>query len=186
MIRKSTLLPLALALPVLGLAGSWALSHRQAQQGTDWEVPVAGYDPRDLLRGHYIRFRYEWPGADNNYTDALCLKGKAPTIADAHWLAGAHDSPACAEIVRRNVWADWQNDGIQSGQLYVAQTKARDLEKKLADPKLKAIVTVRIRKDGKVTPLSMRFRPRTNAEIAKDREEREAANAPPPAFIISR
>ena len=59
MIRKSTLLPLALALPVLGLAGSWALSHRQAQQGTDWEVPVAGYDPRDLLRGDYVILRYE-------------------------------------------------------------------------------------------------------------------------------
>ena len=186
MIRKSTLLPLALALPVLGLAGSWALSHRQAQQGTDWEVPVAGYDPRDLLRGHYIRFRYEWPYIGNNFADALCLKGKAPLITDAYSLDRSDGGIACAEIVRRNVWADWQNDGIRTGQLYVAQTKARDLEKKLADPKLKAIVTVRIRKDGKVTPLSMRFRPRTNAEIAKDREEREAADAPPPAFDISR
>jgi uncharacterized membrane-anchored protein len=25
------------------------------------DVAVTGYDPRDLLRGHYVRFTYVWP-----------------------------------------------------------------------------------------------------------------------------
>jgi hypothetical protein len=168
MIRKTLLLPLTLALPVFGLAGLWASSHNQAQQGTLWEVPASGYDPRDLLRGHYIRFRYEWPGAKDDYSDALCLSGRAPVINDSSPLI--EGKSVCDQIVRRNIWADYDNDGIQNGQLYVAQTKARALETQLADDKLQAIVTVRIRSDGKVTPLSMRFRPRTKEEMARANE----------------
>ena len=31
-------------------------------QGKEWKFQVQGYDPRDLLRGHYLRFglRYDW------------------------------------------------------------------------------------------------------------------------------
>src|SRR3546814_14266095 len=50
----------ALALPVLGLtiSAGW---HQWRQSGaTEWRIPVTGYDPRDLLAGHYARFRYAW------------------------------------------------------------------------------------------------------------------------------
>jgi hypothetical protein len=51
-----------LAWPLLGLAALWGWTEVRSRQGTEWLVPVAGYDPRDLLRGHYVLFQYDWPG----------------------------------------------------------------------------------------------------------------------------
>src|SRR3546814_2755888 len=50
----------ALACPVLGLtiSAGW---HQWRQSGAaEWRIPVTGYDPRDLMAGHYARFRYAW------------------------------------------------------------------------------------------------------------------------------
>lgn len=35
-------LALALALPLVGLAVSWAVTHHAARQGAEWHVPVDG------------------------------------------------------------------------------------------------------------------------------------------------
>lgn len=32
--------------------------------GVIWQVKMTGYDPRDLLRGHYLNFRYDWTMLD--------------------------------------------------------------------------------------------------------------------------
>ena len=48
--NRSALRAVALVLPLLGLAGTWTWTHVRAQQGTEWDVPIAGYDPRALLR----------------------------------------------------------------------------------------------------------------------------------------
>ena len=66
----------ALLLPLAGLGGLWAMSDHTFRQGTEWEVPIAGFDPRDFLRGHYVEFTYDWPGVEE-FRDAppqmLCL-----------------------------------------------------------------------------------------------------------------
>ena len=62
---------LTLVLPILGLGGLWGWSDFKAEQGTDWLVPIAGYDPRDLLRGHYIQYSYDWPGIDEEELRAI-------------------------------------------------------------------------------------------------------------------
>lgn len=47
--------------------------------GKIWRVEIAGYDPRDLLRGHYLNFRYDWNFAKTNdswsceYSKNCCL-----------------------------------------------------------------------------------------------------------------
>ena len=58
----------ALALPLLGLGGMWLQADRLSRQGTEWDVPIRGYDPRDLLQGHYVQFQYDWPGTDRKST----------------------------------------------------------------------------------------------------------------------
>jgi len=58
-------------------------------QGKEWKFQVQGYDPRDLLRGHYLRFnlRYNWvegiSQCENANDCCLCLSeiGEiAPTV----------------------------------------------------------------------------------------------------------
>ena len=57
---KAVLKIVTLILPVLvpGLLIGVHISNREA--GQNWRIAVEGYDPRDLLRGHYLQFRYDW------------------------------------------------------------------------------------------------------------------------------
>ncbi len=57
---KRALVTAALALPLAGLAGNIALNEIRLTDATVWEIPVSGYDPRDILRGNYIEFQYDW------------------------------------------------------------------------------------------------------------------------------
>lgn len=50
----------ALALPIVGLAAGMLLQESGARGASEWTIPVAGYDPRDPLRGRFITFRYVW------------------------------------------------------------------------------------------------------------------------------
>ena len=51
--RIAVILPIALLVVMVGRA-EWQMSHSQT-----WHFVIQGYDPRDLLRGHYMRFRLD-------------------------------------------------------------------------------------------------------------------------------
>lgn len=157
----------ALMLPLAGLCGLWVNSHLASQRGTLWDVPVQGYDPRDLLRGHYITYSYEWPGLPDDAAGStrLCISGTAPVIEKVTALDSASDdaSGVCANPVRAGVDTKSDIRGLETGILYVPQARASELEKKLADPKLQGIIRIRVREDGLITPVDMRFRPRPAA-----------------------
>jgi GDYXXLXY protein len=179
-----------LALPLIGLAGLWTWTDRWTREGTDWEVPVQGYDPRDLLRGHYIQFQYDWPGESENNRDqwwlgSFCIEGEAPNIER---IVVREDVASCAHFARPEPGSIYGSDGLRRGRLYVPQTRASVLEKKLADPDLRGIVTVRQRTDGRILPQSIRFRPLTAEERAERDAVREEAEdlVPPPAIMQSR
>jgi hypothetical protein len=153
-----------LVLPVIGLAASWAISYQKAQQGIEWDVPIRGYDPRDLLRGHYITFLYDWPGLtregnDFAYIDTLCVKGSAPRIASTSQpTSGLTPPPGCASVAKASSWDEGGN-GLGNGIFYVPQAKAAEYERTLRDPKQQGVMRVRIREDGLVRPISLSFRP---------------------------
>ncbi|MFN3990365.1 MAG: GDYXXLXY domain-containing protein [Erythrobacter sp.] len=151
-----------LALPLAGLAGLWGWSDHLSRQGTDWEVPIRGYDPRDILRGHYVEFRYDWPGIEEDDfgppLTGLCLTGRAPAIAHAARAEGAA-LDACAHPVRANPDGVHGRESLRQGQLYVGQERAGVLEQALRDPEQRAFVRFRLRADGTLTPLDIVLRP---------------------------
>ena len=158
---RNSLRALALALPLVGLAAAWTLSHQRSLKGTDWEVPVEGYDPRDLLRGHYLVFQYDWPILDEDAVPGpgmmLCLDGEAPRIESVE--VGPLGT-RCPRPLRAA-----PGDTLLAGKLYIPQEKAASLEAQLADPALRGIVRLRVRDNGHYTPVSIRFEPReTQAE----------------------
>lgn len=57
---RRALLAAALLLPLAGLGAGILLQETGAQGASEWRIPVAGYDPRDPLRGRFITFRYVW------------------------------------------------------------------------------------------------------------------------------
>jgi hypothetical protein len=164
MSRSRHILALALALSLIGLGASWFITHKSAQQGVDWEVPVQGYDPSDLLRGHFISYRYAWPGfnpeAEKDGYAALCISGAAPNIARVTAIRMGEHEGNCASVARPGFGTLEEMQGLESGILYIDQRKADALQSQLSDPKLEGLVRFRIRADGKLHPISIRFRPR--------------------------
>jgi len=168
--RHRLLLAVALLLPLSALAAMWAVTHRQAQQGQDWLIPIEGYDPRDLLRGHYVQYRYAWPTAparegesraDPGLAEALCVIGVAPHIQAVRPLPSAQDGAQdCAIILRATLGNRRQVRGLESGIFFASQSQAIALSRKLADPRLRGLVRVRVRSDGIMRPVALDFRAR--------------------------
>jgi GDYXXLXY protein len=172
----------AVLLPLAGLGGLWVMSDRTFQQGTEWEVPIEGFDPRDFLRGHYVEFTYDWPGIEPGdltmEPPVLCLAGKPPRL-DEVFMAG--NPVVCTHPVRADTTGVYGWEGLTRGRLYLDQDRALAMQRELQDPDLRGIVTIRQREDGSFTALRIRFRPLT----ADERAIRDAQNAeplmPPPA-----
>ncbi len=174
----------ALALPLLGLGAAWADTHRKAQMGTDWDVPIRGYDPRDLLRGHYITYSYDWPGLsaqnDGSFINELCIEGTAPAITRVTMpnmpiveeAGKAPPLPAkCSITARAPQGGDDRGNGLEGGLFYLPQDKALVYEKKLADPNLQGVIRLRIRDDGITRPVGISFRPRPPEPLATPPQE---------------
>lgn len=165
--RTSLILAASLALPLTGLGLLWADTHSKAQLGTDWEVPIMGYDPRDLLRGHYVTYRYDWPGWKRDtlgFVKELCIEGTAPKIdrvsTPNQELGRPAQVPECTVIARAPSGGDDRGNGLEGGLFYLPQDKAAAYEKKLRDPKLQGVIRLRIREDGITRPVALTFQPR--------------------------
>ena len=73
-----------LAIPFLVMLLMIATNMRNLSH-QEYRIAIEGYDPRDLLKGHYLVFRYKWPEgtedmfADNTYPRTpevcACLSG---------------------------------------------------------------------------------------------------------------
>ncbi|AEG50635.1 hypothetical protein Sphch_3005 [Sphingobium chlorophenolicum L-1] len=164
----------ALLLPLVAFGLSWAATYRLAQQGQEWLVPIRGYDPRDLLRGHYVQYQYDWPVAEASsagqgslsFASRLCIEGTAPDIVRVRELPAAlgRDDPGqakgCAIVVRESLGTRREVRGLSSGILFASQERALALSRQLTDVRQQGFVRVRIRPDGVMRPVDIEFRPR--------------------------
>jgi hypothetical protein len=185
MIRAARLL--TAILPLAGLSGLWAMSVRTYNQGTEWEVPIQGYDPRDILRGHYVEFGYDWPGIDNPQfggSQGLCLEGKAPRITRVTVRA---EGEPCAHPVVAPEGGVYGASALTRGRLYLGQERAEAMQGQLQNRDQRGIVTIRQREDGSFTAIAIRFRPLTPAErAARDAQNEGAEDLRPPPPIMAR
>ncbi|MEM9502067.1 MAG: GDYXXLXY domain-containing protein [Pseudomonadota bacterium] len=174
--------------PVLGLVALWGWSDYLSRQGTDWDVEIEGYDPRDLLRGHYVEFTYDWPEPVHNAEDSedrlwrsrggpqiLCLYGEAPALDRAVSIQEA-EVGECAHLARSDGTSVYGLTSLERGRFYVGQDRALEIEEEMRDRDQRGIVTIRQREDGTITPLAIRFRPLTEEEVSvRDGESGEPA-----------
>ena len=61
---KNKLLLFILLVPVICLFVWNCFLWYDKDTGTEITVRISGYDPRDLLSGHYIRYRIDWDNTD--------------------------------------------------------------------------------------------------------------------------
>lgn len=97
------------AFPIAVLAG-WALQLEWAvRHGTEVRLAVRGFDPRDLLAGHYLTYTVDFgpievcPG--DNYGDVrekcVCLVEGTNQLHEANWVGACSERPAdCRTFIR--------------------------------------------------------------------------------------
>jgi hypothetical protein len=138
---------LVLVLPLAGLATTTLHNELALANAEEWAIPVTGFDPRDPLRGHYIVFRYLW---DIEGDSDLCRAGQCLIC-----LTPGEDGSVTARIVPRAedpdcpARVDPQASQISPdfiSRIYVAETRALDLERQMRQTPMRVIA--RLRKDG--------------------------------------
>ncbi len=114
----------ALALPLAMLA-AMALNHQwRRDHGREVVLPIQGFDPRDLLAGHYLRYRIDYGvkpcQAPRNLPDAsICLQ------PERRFSAG-DTPPDCTLYIRGQCRHGRFEAGIE--RFYIPEADAGELE----------------------------------------------------------
>lgn len=98
----------ALAFPGIYLLGWCLYLSATIAGGTIVQLPVEGYDPRDLLRGHYIRYRLSQGSASCPTSDAptyadycACTQPSYENRREIYWIGACAAKPSGCDIYLR-------------------------------------------------------------------------------------
>jgi hypothetical protein len=126
---------LAVALPVLLLAGGIARSEYVVRNRPGFRFAVEGYDPRDLLRGRYLQYRVKLDrqpaldGCDESIGESCCLcvtRGAAQAAATVAPARCDTARTSCDAALDAHVYDDPQRH-------YVSELAASKLEQRFRD-----------------------------------------------------
>ena len=125
----------ALILPLLALVLGIVRAEQHFAHSKRWTFEVTGYDPRDLLRGHYIDYRLvldQKPGAQSCDEDfgercCLCLSGDASGVVSGVERTTCENArPRCAGILQTRYLSELQ-------RYYIPEAKAAQLTQRFQD-----------------------------------------------------
>lgn len=147
---------LFLAIPFMAMIFMIATNHYKENAYQEYRIAIDGYDPRDLLKGHYIRFTYDWPDNTVNkfgYSEysrkeqlCVCFSGDPlqPNVRFDLCKGKNSEGQACDAGVRVNGWGG--GTGFQPDQelrnYYVAEDHAYTLETMLREGRHKFSVGI--------------------------------------------
>lgn len=104
---KKYILLVFLFIPCFCLLGWTIFLNSTRNTGTDIKVSVAGYDPVELLAGHYISYQIDWENTDcNQFPNKVCPKNN---------------------FCKENKW----NRGTRQCRFYVPEKDAKSLDELL-------------------------------------------------------
>lgn len=159
--RKAMLI-LAILLPFIFMVGFMARSEYQIRHGTLWEIDIQGYDPRDILKGHYIDYRYRW-NWDNKKLEnfmkrkvslyeenCLCLEENESSIINpVVYPIECNENVKCKAKLKGHLVGNLKDNNFITGieKFYIAEKKASSLERALRTKK--ASIQFRINHQGR-------------------------------------
>lgn len=148
---------IALALPVVGLGGAIIAAEQAVRGASGWRIPITGYDPRDPLRGRYIRFQYAWrlagPGrACSDRTCRLCLEGGGRVVR-FQTPGVACPAPIDPQASGLTVFVASNGEINASARLWVSEASAPRLEAQLRAQPMVAVA--RLTRGGRLRPVRL-------------------------------
>lgn len=160
--RADRRLLIALALPIVALIAMIVRAEITSRHGRPWRIGVVGYDPRDLVRGHYLRYRlsFRWDEPGERCTAATCC----------YCLRGEPDSEplvtkvACSETAGcDSSFPDTQMDHLE--KFFIPEDRGTALEHELRTRDAKLLV--RVARDGNVVIQDLLLDGRPWREVVK-------------------
>ena len=164
-----------LALPVLALAALVGQQEYLIANARILNVPLVGYDPRDLLRGQYIAGQFDWDWAgepsfpqSNGAVCVLASDAPKPRVRFiAGWKAGDPVESDCRMVVagrgepsRRSAPARFSPTDLDQGNgtvhIFVPEERARDLEGLIRDRPGALTVDLAVRANGRASIAGLR------------------------------
>ncbi|MFN7398173.1 MAG: GDYXXLXY domain-containing protein [Sandaracinobacter sp.] len=153
---RSALLLTALLLPIAWLTVSAGLQERALDGARDWRIPIKGYDPRDPLRGQYVRFSYGWAQAGDprlclNRDCSLCLSDSAGTVV-ATAVPKGQSCPFRVDIAASNIEVIPGLTGDRNvwfgSRIFVSEATAPEIETQLRKGPM--VVVAALTSDGRL------------------------------------
>lgn len=137
-----------LFLPLLVLGGLVSKNAHDLASAKTWRVGITGYDPRDLLHGHYLNFRFAWNlspasrGCLAGQSCCLCLDAQAGSMTPLTSLMSCGAAAACASTL------SWPHP--QDAQRYfIPESAATQLNRLLANSRFNLSVDLNITPSGR-------------------------------------
>ncbi len=153
---RDRLLLAALLLPIAWLAVAAGLQERALGGARNWRIPIEGHDPRDPLRGQYVRFSYGWVQAGDprlclDKRCTLCLSEQAGTVTATAVPKGQGCpfpvDPAASSIEVRPGFAR-DGDILFGSRIFVSEARAPQLEAQLQEGPM--VVVAALTPDGRL------------------------------------
>ena len=131
---KFTLFKLFALIPVLGITFFLAQTQYQFSTGLVYRVKIKGYDPRDLLHGHYLRYTFDLP-KNKKYIAAAkyCFTHQTSTDYQLKIIPSNSDLTMCSSVIKYSKLN-------KSHKYFIPEKSARELEQKLRSGQVTATV----------------------------------------------
>ncbi|MBW7857293.1 MAG: GDYXXLXY domain-containing protein [Leptonema sp. (in: Bacteria)] len=164
---KLWLVLLSVIIPILGLVGLAMQKAAIVADGVPVTFPISGYDPRDLLAGHYVTYQVEYDIPElcesNESTEAQTLKAESvPTclcFTDISTVPPLGYSESCDNLSQCRLYLKGKcsyhrfSAGIE--RFYINESKASDIDATVRQGKSRITVKIDSLGNAVVTDLEL-------------------------------
>ena len=141
--QQITLFKLFALLPLVGILSFLAHTQFQTTTGLKYRMNIRGYDPRDLLKGRYLRYQFDFEDRvkGTNMYNRYCFIHRSPIDYEIIRINKGDSTEQCSSVM--------QATKLKSRQKYfIPEAYAKQLEKKLRDRQVKTTVDLIIHNNG--------------------------------------
>lgn len=141
LLNNHWVLLLALILPIAILAGYTWLNHQQRENGDTITLPIQGFDPRDLLSGHYLIYDIDYGISDEHDCPASHIEAVACLLPEAQIFPSDELPASCTQYISGNCDDDSRFiTGLE--RFYIPEQYAEQLETYVQNSQGKLVVTL--------------------------------------------
>jgi uncharacterized membrane-anchored protein len=137
---------LGLVLVDLVFFGGWVAREESLRRGPRIHLPIEGYDPRDLLSGHYVRFQLVavreaasfLPPHPSNAPQSFCIEPKD----GLYHVIGMRTGPSSCSLFLRATLDEWSHWNFGVDRFFVDERLANEARWIQANPNTYLIASV--------------------------------------------